>query len=190
MYIYFDINGNLKEIVQVPVREGSIKHNIIYIYVEKSGEPVDNVYHLSALYTNGKINFKLVDSDISLNVNLLPMTKVSDVQLPQNNQRDLYFFKYGYKYEMWSIELPASVTSVNGVVSASVYLYNESTQFALDTFSFNVQASVGMTMDSTVTESQYTYLYNQLIKGYAVTDNQMTFTVIRNTLTKINGREL
>ena len=160
MYIYFDVNGNLKEIVQVPVREGSIAHNKIYIYVEGTD------YHLPVAYTNAKINFKLLDTDENLNPNggnSVAMTKVSNIQIPYDNKRDLYFFKYGIKYEMWMVNLPETVTSVNGVVTTTAYLYNITEQFPLNTFNFNVESSVGVTLDSTMTQAQYSYLYNHIV---------------------------
>lgn len=164
MYIYFNVDETLKEIVQTPVRQGSVAHNKIYIYVEPEiGQPVGNVYHLPAAYTHAKIDFAAVDEDLNLNPNggnSVIMTKVTNVEIPYDNKRDLYFFKYGYKYEMWMVELPTSVTSYSGKVKATAYIYNGSNQVALNTFAFNVETSVGVILDSTMTQSQYSYLLN------------------------------
>lgn len=175
MYLYFDVNGNLKEIVQIPVREGSNRVNTLYIYVE--GEVEDGVYKLPSRWTNGKINFALLDSNTNLNPSgsyaLTKLTGDNAVQLPYNQNRDLKFFKYGFKYEMWSFTLVSPITAVTGVVSATAYLWEDDddddvmdtgeAQLALNTFAFNVEASVGIILDSTITQSQYSYLYNRVV---------------------------
>lgn len=164
MYIYFNVDETLKEIVQTPVRQGSVAHNKIYIYVEPEiGQPVGNVYHLPAAYNHAKIDFAAVDEDLNLNPNggnSVIMTKVTNIEIPYDDKRDLYFFKYGYKYEMWMVELPTSVTSYTGKVKATAYIYNDNEQIALNTFAFNVETSVGVILDSTMTQSQYSYLLN------------------------------
>lgn len=169
MYVYFDVNGNLKEIVNLPVREGSVKANTIYIYIEpvNNPQPVNNIFSLPQRFTNAKINFK-DDGGNNINPNggnSVPMVKLTGdnaVQIPTDPKKDIYFFKYGFKYEMWSVELPSTVTSVNGLVSATAYLYNSTAQLALNTFSFNVEASVGVKPDRTMSEAQYSYLYNKI----------------------------
>lgn len=193
MYIYFDVNGNLKEMVQEPVREGSVKSNFLYVYIK--GTKDDNTYKLPTKWTNGKVNFNLLDSSVNLNPSgSYPMTKLTGndcIQIPFDNKRDLYDFEYGYKYEVWSVELPTAVMSVTGVVTATIYLYNDNEQLALDRISFNVQASAGIQFDNTMTQSQYSYLYNKYENlEYDISDNQMTFTVIKDTLTNINNRAL
>ncbi len=166
MYLYFDVNGNLKEIVQNAVREGSDNVNKIYIYVEPQTNPEPElndediyVYPLPSRWTNAKINFKLLNSNVNLNNNSIPMDKVTDI-IPQNKDRDIYFFKYGYSYEFWSVTLPAVVTAETGVISATAFLFTTNDQLALNTFNFNVESSVMIIPDSTITESQYSYLYN------------------------------
>lgn len=189
MYIYFNVDETLKEIVQTSVRQGSVAHNKIYIYVEPEiGQPVGNVYHLPAVYTHAKIDFAAVDEDLNLNPNggnSVIMTKVTNIEIPYDDKRDLYFFKYGYKYEMWMVELPTSVTSYTGKVKATAYIYNDNEQIALNTFAFNVETSVGVILDSTMTQSQYSYLLNLIsymvpysganddinISGVAIKDN-------------------
>lgn len=173
MYLYFDINGNLLEIVQASVREGSVKANKIYVFVCPSVDTVtDGIHILPTAYTSAKVNFASLDGT-NLNGNggsSLAMTKLSGsnaVQIPYDKKRDLKFFKYGEKYEMWYIELPASVTATSGVVSASVFLYNVSTQLALNVINFNIESSVVVTPDSTITQSQYSYLYN-LISNFNI----------------------
>lgn len=169
MYVYFDVNGNLKEIVNLPVREGSVKANTIYIYIEpvNNPQPVNNIFSLPQRFTNAKINFR-DDGGNNINPNggnSVPMVKLTGdnaVQIPFDPKKDIYFFKYGFKYEMWSVELPSTVTSVNGLVSATAYLYNLSEQLPLNTFSFNVEASVGVKPDRTMSEAQYSYLYNKI----------------------------
>ena len=173
MYIYFDVNGNLKEIVQEPVRQGDINSNTIYAYVSPSEPiPTQDVYPLLNTYGYARINFGTLNSEDNLNPSDLGgnsprMTKLTGdncVQIPYDSKRDLKYFKYGYKYEMWMIELPSSVTEHDSIAVASIYLFNLGidNQKALNKFSFNVEASVGIKLDSTMTQSQYSYLYNHI----------------------------
>ena len=178
MYLYFSSQGKLLEVIQEPVIAGSENVNKIYIYVERSGDsnvPTDDgIYMLNPGWIRAKINFEgFVPSSsyvepVNLNGNdgtSLSMTKLTGsnvVEIPFDNNRDLYHFKYGYKYQMWYIALPTTVTNYTGVVSATAFLIGrEDRQLALDLFSFNVQASVGVKLDTTMTQSQYSYLYNQ-----------------------------
>lgn len=166
MYLYFDVNGNLKEVIQTPVRQGSVEANKIYAFISPTTEELDgDTYKKLDEYDSAKINFELLDGGTNLNPNggsSVPMSEITK-QIPFDKNRDLKFFKYGYNYEFWTVELPSTVTNVNGVVTASIYLYNngESNDFALNRFSFNVEASVGVKPDSTMSESQYSYLYNR-----------------------------
>lgn len=201
MYLYFDVNGNLKEMVQIPVREGSELVNTIYIYVESGAtEPQNKTYHLPTFYTNAKINFELLNGDTNLNPEgSYAMEKVTIDGIPFNNNRDLYFFKYGYKYEMWSFTLVSPVTAVTGIVSATAYLFkdlddddeydNNEPQLPLNTFNFNVEASVGIKIDSTLTQSQYSYLYN-IIKGFNI-NNYVPYTgAVKNVNLGNHGLDL
>lgn len=170
MYIYFDVNGNLREIIYNPVRKGSYNDDQIFIYVEpQSGGLIEEgVYKLPTAYPSGKISFANLDTGNSLNGNdgtPLPLTKLSGdnaIQIPYDSKRDLKYFKYGYKYEVWFITLPSTVTESDGVVVTTPYLYNETAQKALNTFTFNVEASIGIALGSTMSESQYSYLYNKI----------------------------
>lgn len=167
MYLYFDINGNLKEVINYPVREGDVAVNTIFIYVEPENVTVsDGTYPLPERFTSAKIDFAAEDGT-NLNPNggnSISMTKITK-QIPLDRNRDLYFFKYGYKYEFWSVELPSTASAEDGLVSASAFLYNLTEQRALNVFSFNVEASVGVLPDSTMSKAQYNYLYNRFA-GY------------------------
>ncbi len=166
MYLYFDVNGNLKEVIQVPVRQGSVEFNKIYAFIAPTVVELDeDTYKKLDTYDSAKINFEALDSGNNLNPNGGSSVDMSEVtkQIPFDKNRDLKYFKYGYNYEFWTVNLPSTVTNTNGVVTASIYLYNtgESDDFALNRFSFNVEASVGVKPDSTMSESQYSYLYNK-----------------------------
>lgn len=166
MYIYFDYSGNLKEIVSYPVRQGDDNSKTIYVYVESSANPQmsDDMYKLPANITAASIAFKLVDTDENLG-NLNAMTKVSaGLEIPYDKTRDLKYFKYWKKYQFWKYTLQSAQTIANGVVAATVTLSDtvESKDYVLDTFAFNVQASVGIIPDSSLNYSQYQYLFSKI----------------------------
>lgn len=203
MYLYFDVNGNLREIIYNPVREGSYGVDKIFIYVEPQSNPIpeDGEFKLPSSFNSAKISFKALNTNQSLNGNdgtPLSMTKLSgddSIQIPYDSKRDLKWFKYGYKYEVWSVTLPTEATAESGTVVATTYLYSDSVQLALNTFTFNVEESVGIVLGSTMSESQYSYLYNKIqnIRVDALSEvpfYQMTVTVVLDALTNINGREL
>ena len=177
MYLYFDVNGNLKEIIQIPVRQGSKEVNTIYAFVSPSQTVIeDGTYKKLSTYRNAKINFEALDSGVSLNPTegSVLMTAITK-QIPFDKNRDLKYFKYGYNYEFWSVELPSSVTAVSGEVLASIFLFETTPDFPLNRFSFNVEASVGVKLDSTMTESQYSYLYNLLNTYLNSLDNYVPY---------------
>ena len=166
MYIYFDYSGNLKEIVSYPVRQGDDNSKTVYVYVESSANPQmsDDMYKLPANITTASIAFKLVDTDENLG-NLNAMSKVSaGLEIPYDKSRDLKYFKYWKKYQFWKYTLQSAQTVANGVVAATVTLSDNVAvrEYVLDTFAFNVQASVGIVPDSSLNVSQYQYLFSRI----------------------------
>lgn len=184
MYLYFDVNGNLKEIINYPVRELADNVNVIYIYVEPStpGQTEINVssytfedtpdtatvkaYLLTTAFTTFYANFKVADSDTT--INLIPVgsaigTNAVVKEIPFSKDRDLKYFEYYKYYQFIKITLTSSLTNYSGRIDASVNLVNTSParNMPLDVFSFYIQSSV-VIRDVEITAAQYAYLYARI----------------------------
>lgn len=126
MYLYFDSQGKLRELVNdEPIRQGSAE-NSFYIYIE--GVSVENgVYPLPHYYSAVNLSYLLVgDNDKITYTDLIDYLEENVVikEIPYNKKRDLKYFEYGKKYEFWKIEVPEELTLSNsGTVSCSVSLY-------------------------------------------------------------------
>lgn len=172
MYLYFDNNGVLKEIINdKALRQGNYEYNDIYIYwpnIEKEA--------LSS------IRFRYVTEVRRYPQILLSPLELTDIsELPFNSRRDLKFFKYGKPYKMYKIPTSftyegteKSVLDDAGVVALSIYVTNSSDiTRTLGKIVFNVEQSTEGDMeiqaDEYITLAQWNYLLNKLSK---VTDDE------------------
>ena len=186
MYLYFDVNGNLKEFINYPVREGDDNVNKIYVYMEPStnksqrinkadysdynfeNEPIEDyvdVLILPSIYNSWDALFKISDSDVILNDGILLGDNISDSyvikQIPYDKERDLKYFAYSKYYKFIEITLTSSITQYNGRCDCTVSMLNDDPERIkkLDVFSFFIQESVVL-KDVNITMAQYEYLYN------------------------------
>ncbi len=186
MYLYFDVNGNLKEIINYPVREGDDNVNKIYVYMEPSSnksqrinkadysdynfenEPIEDyvdVLVLPSIYNSWDALFKISDSDVILNNGILLGDDIDDSyiikQIPYDKERDLKYFSYSKYYKFIEITLTSSITQYNGRCDCTVSMLNDDPARIkkLDVFSFFIQESVVL-KDVNITYAQYEYLYN------------------------------
>lgn len=172
MYLYFDNNGVLKEIINdKALRQGNYEYNDIYIYwpdIEKEA--------LSSIRFRYVTEVKRYPQIL---LSPLELTNISE--LPFNSRRDLKFFKYGKPYKMYKIPTSfayegteKSVLDDAGVVALSIYVTNSSDiTRTLGKIVFNVEQSTEGDMeiqaDEYITLAQWNYLINKLSK---VTDDE------------------
>ena len=145
MYIYFDTNGTIKEIVNdKSIRNGSNEANKIYCYLE--GEPeIDDIWYLQ----------KLPSGELSNEVSFKNSTITKAI--PYDAKRDMKYFKDFEQYKFYVFTLNTFLTSQKGLNIATIRVSVDNTMWALGELTFNVQENV-INVDNGITQSQYDYL--------------------------------
>lgn len=144
MYVYFDKNGRLLEIIDEPIRKGSSNTNFIYVYF-------DNNLTISSLWAI----FKKADGTLTTE------TKIETFEnrtIPDNLRRDLKYFEENKTYKFAKITILDDVLSQDGLALCTVRLaLSDSSIFALGEIPFNIENNV-ILETSDITYSQYNYL--------------------------------
>ena len=146
MYLYFDNNGILKEIVDdVATRKGNNEVNKIYIYVDGLTPKTEWITYQTS---DGKqSNETLIETTITKTI-------------PYDRNRDLKYFKNFQEYLFYVATIPSSVLTVRGLTKASVRVaLQDDSLMTLGLIIFTIEDSVVL-QDSFITESQYQYLLN------------------------------
>lgn len=146
MYLYFDNNGILKEIVDdVATRKGNNEVNKIYIYVDGLTPKTEWITYQTS---DGKqSNETLIETTITKTI-------------PYDRNRDLTYFKNFQEYLFYVATIPSSVLTVRGLTKASVRVaLQDDSLMTLGLIIFTIEDSVVL-QDSFITESQYQYLLN------------------------------
>ena len=146
MYLYFDNNGILKEIVDdVATRKGNNEVNKIYIYVDGLTPKTEWITYQTS---DGKqSNETLIETTITKTI-------------PYDRNRDLIYFKNFQEYLFYVATIPSSVLTVSGLTKASVRVaLQDDSLMTLGLIIFTIEDSVVL-QDSFITESQYQYLLN------------------------------
>ena len=166
MFIYFDKNGTIKEIVNdLSIRKGSVNANRIYCYIE--GEPeIDDIWAMC----------KMPDGTNTLEVSFINQTET--MAIPYDAKRDLTYFKDFEQYKFYYIDIEAIQ---QGLWLCTIRIVQDNTIFALGELTFNVQQNV-IKDDNNITQSQYDYL----LLAYADrTLNEQTGSDLQETINNI-----
>ena len=145
MYIYFDTNGTIKEVINdESIRRGSSDYNKIYCYLE--GNPdIDDIWYLQ----------KNPDGTLTNEVSFVD--NVVTKAIPYDSHRDMKYFQDFEEYQFYVFTLSSSYLSQNGLVVATIRVAENNTLWALGELTFNVQENV-IKDDNGITQSQYDYL--------------------------------
>lgn len=146
MYLYFDNNGILKEIVDdVATRKGNNEVNRLYIYVDGITPKTEWITYQTS--DGEKSNETLIETTITKTI-------------PYDRNRDLKYFKNFQEYLFYVATIPGNVLAVSGLTKASVRVaLQDDSLMTLGLIIFTIEDSVVL-QDSFITESQYQYLLN------------------------------
>ena len=163
MYIYFDTNGTIKEVINdESIRRGSSDYNKIYCYLE--GNPdIDDIWYLQ----------KNPDGTLTNEVSFVD--NIVTKAIPYDAKRDMKYFQDFEEYQFYVFTLSSSYLSQNGLVVATIRVAENNTLWALGELTFNVQANV-INSDNEITQSQYDYLLITISSYYSKTeiDNKLS----------------
>lgn len=179
MYIYFDKNGTIKEVINdESIRRGSNDYNKIYCYLE--GNPnIDDIWYLQ----------KNPDGTLTNEVSFVD--NIVKKSIPYDSKRDMKYFQDFEEYKFYVFTLSSSYLSQNGLVVATIRVAENNTLWALGELTFNVQANI-VNSDNDITQSQYDYLLLTISSYYSKTeiDNKLDLKADKSTTynkTEINN---
>ena len=154
MYIYFDKNGTIKEVINdESIRRGSNDYNKIYCYLE--GNPdIDDIWYLQ----------KNPDGTLTNEVSFVD--NIVTKSIPYDSKRDMKYFQDFEEYKFYVFTLSSSYLSQNGLVVATIRVAENNTLWALGELTFNVQANI-VNSDNDITQSQYDYLLLTISSYYS-----------------------
>ena len=168
MYLYFDKNGVLKEVINdKALRQGNYDVNKIYIYIEDLDYTQPQQMDVSYRLSDGT---RIPVSAYELNFGAI--SENNKMEVPYNRRRDLKFFKYGMKYPFYEIPTEFEVAGVQysaldipGNVCCTVRV-NNGTITTLGLIVFNVEETVDgnkIEYEEYISLAQFQYLMSIIV---------------------------
>ena len=163
-YIYFDINGRLREYVTTPKRKGSENVDTLCVYWEGNDGTV--VLPSQCFIEYGHEN---------IHAGPLTANKISRTIIPFERERDLRFFQYGKTYQFMCFDLPTAVSSTSGFWHCSVSIHDRLSNNVvqvLGDITFEVEES-SIVPSGNLDLSQYNYILDKVYQILAKYDSKL-----------------
>lgn len=163
-YIYFDINGRLREYVTTPKRKGSENVDTLCVYWEGNDGTV-------VLPSQCFIEY----GHESIHAGPLTANKISRTIIPFERERDLKFFQYGKTYQFMCFDLPTAVSSTSGFWHCSVSIHDRLSNNVvqvLGDITFEIEES-SIVPSGNLNLSQYNYILDKLDQTIAKYDSKL-----------------
>lgn len=163
-YIYFDINGRLREYVTTPKRKGSENVDTLFVYWEGNDGTV-------VLPSQCFIEY----GHESIHAGPLTANKISRTIIPFERERDLKFFQYGKTYQFMCFDLPTAVSSTSGFWHSSVSIHDRLSNNVvqvLGDITFEVEES-SIVPSGNLNLSQYNYILDKVDQTLAKYDSKL-----------------
>ena len=163
-YIYFDINGRLREYVTTPKRKGSENVDTLFVYWEGNDGTI--VLPSQCFIEYGHEN---------IHAGPLTANKTSRTIIPFDRERDLKFFQYGKTYQFMCFDLPTAVSSTSGFWHSSVSIHDRLTNNVvqvLGDITFEIEES-SIVPSGNLNLSQYNYILDKIDQTLAKYDSKL-----------------
>lgn len=167
MYIYFDRTGKIKEVINdEALRQGNYGVNKLYIYIARDDvSSIDITYLLPSKLIVGPQNY----------------SEREEAEIPFDQKRDLYWFKYHETYNFFVIDLEEDVNGnapldEAGLVHCDMQMNLENTQiYTLGELNFNVEVNSVLNQKQ-VANQEYLSLSNYLFLRTLVGQEKVPYT--------------
>lgn len=148
MYLYFNENGILKEIINdKALRKGNANANVIYAYFQGDPEITTLTFNITP---NGYQEAIILNQDGD--------SPISGLEIPYDSERKLKYFKYFTPYKFYKCTLTAETLASSGLWLMTLLAINsDQEQVAQGTYVGMVEDN-NLAVDSTITYSQYSFL--------------------------------
>lgn len=161
-YIYFDVDGRLREYVTTPKRKGSENVDTLFVYWEGNDGTTVLPSQCFIEYGHEKVHAGPLVADA-----------ISKTIIPFNRERDLKFFQYGKTYQFMCFNLPTTVSSTSGFWHSSVSIHDRLTDNVvqvLGDITFEVEES-SIVPSGNLDLSQYNYLLDAIRENRIIYDS-------------------
>lgn len=147
MYIFYDIKGTLKEIVNdTSLRQFDNNVNDIFFYWE-GDHNVTSIW-LTYILTNEEGTKTQQVQKLSSDYEIIKT-------LPYDSKRNLTYFTYGQDYTFYHAVIPSEILQNKGLVSCMIQVYSDDTAKTLGLLIFNVDGGLEITTDINTSEWEY-----------------------------------
>lgn len=161
-YIYFDVDGRLREYVTTPKRKGSENVDTLFVYWEGNDGTTVLPSQCFIEYGHEKVHAGPLVADA-----------ISKTIIPFDRERDLKFFQYGKTYQFMCFNLPTAVSSTSGFWHSSVSIHDRLSNNVvqvLGDITFEVEES-SIVPSGSLDLSQYNYLLDAIRENRIIYDS-------------------
>lgn len=147
MYIYYDLKGILKELINdSSLRQYDQNVNDLY-WVWEGDHAVTSVW----------LTYLLKDEQGNETQQVQKLTEdfIVEGTLPYDKTRNLQYFTYGQTYTFYHAVIPNEILQNKGLVSCMIQMYQEDTATTMGLLVFNVDTGLKITTDINTSEWEY-----------------------------------
>lgn len=188
MFVYFNKEGVIKEIINdSSIRQGNANVNTVYFFIEGADPQTTTddlgMYYKALFFSLGRYTMYLLDEHgeplpsiegVSFDITTVKM------EVPYDKKKELKFFKYFTRYEMFQLPIPQEVLNYKGTVGLKFQMVNND---AIDTQGlvvFNIEGTspdLEIAPDTAITIAEWNYLLaNMLTPGDVYTKAEANST--------------
>ena len=193
MFVYYDKNGVIKEIINDDaIRQGNANVNTVYFFIESDPEVIETdangKYYKAPYFNTGRYSYYLYDEnhqelsdaqDQSFDISTVKL------EVPYDKKKELKYFKYFTRYQMFKFVLPEELLNQNGTVAVKFRMTvtpGDNPQIeTVGVLVFNIETTSGETIissDTAITIAEWNYLVANMLTPedvYTKTDADATF---------------
>ena len=146
MYVYFDTNGIVKELVNYEyLRVGNDNVNDLYLYFEGDRTISQIVVKIKQNNANETVITHILDLASALKTN---------IEIPYNENREMKYFKYYTPYNFYKYAFDSTDLEYSGVLEVSVIAYFSNGNTAMGKLVLNVENSL-VEVNTSITRAEY-----------------------------------
>lgn len=149
MYLFYDKNNHLQEVINDVQLHEYDTSNSIYIHFENEETP-------SYIISLVSLTLSLIDNSRKVVIDSNSISTITG-QIPYNAKRDLRYFKYYTDYTFHKIDLVSGVLNTKGDWYGNPTITVNENKIVCNALTFHVEKN-SLTQETYITESQYAYL--------------------------------
>lgn len=188
MFVYFNKEGVIKEIINdSSIRQGNANVNTVYFFIEgadpQTATDTNGMYYKALFFSLGRYTMYLLDEHgeplPSIEGESFDITTVK-MEVPYDKKKELKYFKYFTRYEMFQLPIPQEVLNYKGTVGLKFQMINNDAINTQGLVVFNIEGTspdLEIAPDTAITIAEWNYLLaNMLTPGDVYTKAEANST--------------